>query len=158
MMVLALTTQNSLTIVAVCQLVATLAVVALAGGLLYVVFAFKRMISTRIDQVMAEGKPSAESARSMAEEAKRVADNASEKVDAMMTTAEDAATSIGNTLQSVSKRVDEAVNPQVVAIAGLVGTIAKCVQACRDASTICHAPEAAPLRQAPHEEQPAGEE
>jgi len=129
-----MSTGASLTTIAICQLVATIAMLALAGGLLYAVFAFKRMISKKIDQAMAEVKPIAEQARSVAEQAKRTADTVNEKVDSIMTTAEDAAASAGNTVQNVSRRMEEAVNPQIVNIAGLVGTIAKCIRAWHEAS------------------------
>jgi len=129
-----MSTGASLTTMAICQLVATIAVLALVGGLLYVVRGFKRMVSTKIDQAMAEVKPIAEQARSIAEQAKCAADTVSEKVDSIMTAAEDAATSAGNTVQNVSRRMEEAVNPQIVNIAGLVGTIAKCIQAWREVS------------------------
>ena len=129
-----MTTEASLTTIAICQLAAAIAMLALAVGLLYAVFAFKRMISKKIDHAMAEVKPVAEQARSIAEQARHTADTVSEKVDSIMTTAEDAATSAGNTVQSVSRRMEEAVNPQIVNIAGLVATIAKCVQAWHDVS------------------------
>ena len=131
-----MSTEASLTIVAICQLVVALAVLALAGGVLWAVFAFKRMVATKIDQAMAEIKPIAEQARSVAEQAKRAADTASEKVDAIMTTAEDVATSVGNTVQSVSKRMEEAVNPQIVNLAGLVGTIVKCIQVWKEVAAV----------------------
>jgi type I site-specific restriction endonuclease len=129
-----MTTETSLTIVAICQLVAMIAVAAAVGGLLYVLCAFKRMISKKIDQAMAEVKPVAEQARSIAEQAKRTADTVSDRVDSIMTTAEDAATSAGNTVHDVSRRIDEAVSPQIAQIAGLVSAIAKCVQSWHDVS------------------------
>ena len=131
---------TQLTIIAICQLIATIAMVAAAAGLLYVAFSLKRLIATKIDEAMAEVRPIAEQARAIAEQAAKTADMVSEKVDAIMTTAEDGATSVGNTVQSVSKRMEEAVNPQMVNIAAWVGAAAKCVQIWRDVSTMCCAP------------------
>lgn len=126
----------SLTIIAICQLVATVAVAALAGALVWAVFKFKRMISDKIDEAMAKVQPVVDQAQHIAEQAKATADNVSTKVDAIMAKAEDTADQIGCRVQAVSEKVEDAINPQVAAAAGVVGAVVKAVQLYQDVNSI----------------------
>ncbi|MGC8863710.1 MAG: hypothetical protein ACP5R5_13175, partial [Armatimonadota bacterium] len=122
-----MSTEVSLTTIAICQLVAAVAAIVLAVGLLYAAFSLKRLVSRKIDQALAEVRPVAEQARSIAERAARTADSAADKVDSIMTAAEDAATDAGNAVRNVSRKMEEALNPQIVNVAALVAAIVKCI-------------------------------
>lgn len=145
-----MSTEVSLTTIAICQLVCAIAAIVLAAGVLYGLFAFKRMISVKIDQALGEVRPIAEQARSIAERARSTADTAADKVDSIMTAAEDAAVGAGDAVRNVSRKMEEALNPQVVNVAALAAAFVKCVRACREVS--------APHRPAPADDQPAVEE
>ena len=83
---------------------------------------------------MAKVQPVVDQAKSIAEKAKETADSVAEKVDSIVAKAEDTADRVSEKVQSVSDKVEEAVSPQVVATAGLVGAIVKCVEIYHDVS------------------------
>ncbi|MCL5104652.1 MAG: hypothetical protein M1133_11155 [Armatimonadetes bacterium] len=119
---------TALTIIATCQLIMTAAGVVAVGGLIYAIFAFKGMISSKIDEALSKVQPVIDRAESVAEQAKETAEHVSGKVDAIMAKAEETADTVGDKVQSVSTKVEEAMNPQVVAVAGVVGTAVRCLQ------------------------------
>ncbi|MDH7601057.1 MAG: DUF948 domain-containing protein [Armatimonadota bacterium] len=118
----------SLTLIAISQLVATIAVVILCVGMLYSMVLFRRMLSNKTDQLLAQIKPISERAQAIAEQAKQTADKALEKVDSMMSAAEDAVVSASDTARSVSRKIDESFTPRMAKIAALAVSIAKCVR------------------------------
>lgn len=123
---------TSLTIIAICQLITTAAGVVAVVAMVYAILAFKKMISTKIDEAMSRVQPVVDRAESIAQSAKETAEKVSEKVDHIMDRAESTAESVSGKVESVSTKVEEAMNPQVVAIAGVVGTAVRCVQLYRD--------------------------
>ncbi len=123
---------SALTTIAICQIITTVMIFLGIGGLIFAIFAFKNMISKKLDELMNRVQPVVDRAESIAQSAKETAEKVSEKVDHIMTKAESTADSVTTKVQSVSNRVEEAVNPQVVAAAGVVGTAVKCMQLYRD--------------------------
>ncbi|MCX6343819.1 MAG: hypothetical protein NT018_01945 [Armatimonadetes bacterium] len=134
---------TSLSIIAVCQLFLTAGVVVAALAIIYAIFAFKKMISTKIDEVMDKVQPVVDRVESIAQQAKETAEKVSVKVDSIMTKAESTADSVGNTVQSVSEKVNEAVSPKMAAAVGVAGTALKVMQLYQGISKIkqAHAPE-----------------
>ena len=130
---------TSLTIIAICQLAITAAGIVAVGGLIYAILAFKRMISSKIDEAMNKVQPVIDRAESVAQQAKETAEHVSDKVDAIMAKAEETADTVGDKVQSVSTKVEEAMNPQVVAVAGVVGTAVRCLQLYSDIVKVRHA-------------------
>jgi|YNPBryantNP2012_1023418.scaffolds.fasta_scaffold29409_2 hypothetical protein len=122
----------SLTMIAICQLVTTLAGVAAVVGLIYAIVSFKRMISRKIDEVMAKVMPVVDQAKLIAEGARETAQKVGDKVDSIMTKAENTADQLTDRMQRISTKVEEAVSPQVVAAAGIVSGVMKAMQICRD--------------------------
>ena len=129
-----MTTESAVTIIAICQLILTVAGIALVIGIIYAVFALKKMVSTKVDEAMAKVQPIVDQAKSIADKAKETADSVSAKVDSIAAKAEDTAEKVSDKVQSVSNKVEEAVSPQVVAAAGLVGAVVKCVELYHDIS------------------------
>ncbi|MCL5104129.1 MAG: hypothetical protein M1133_08440 [Armatimonadetes bacterium] len=134
-----MSTDTALTTIAICQLVMVVAGVVAVGGLIYAIFAFKGMISSKIDEAISKVQPVMDRAESIAEQAKETAEKVSDKVDAIMAKAEETADTVGDKVQSVSTKVEEAMNPQVVAVAGVVGTAVRCLQLYRDIVKVRHA-------------------
>ena len=128
--------QVSLTIIAVCQIILTAAIFIAVAGLIYAIFAFKKMISDKIDEAMGRVQPVVDQARGIAEQARDTAEKVSNKVDSIMMKAETTADRVGEKVQSVSERVETAINPQVAAAAGIVGSAVKCVQLFNDITKI----------------------
>lgn len=129
---------TALTTIAICQLIMTAAGVVAVAGLIYAIFAFKKMISNKIDEVMDRVQPVVDRAESIAQQAKDTAEKVSEKVDSIMARAESTADTVSTRVESVSSKVEQAVNPQVVAVAGMVGTAVKVMQLYRDIMQIRH--------------------
>ena len=123
---------TQLTVIAVCQVIMAAAGLIAVAGLVFAIFAFKGMISSKIDEVMSKVQPVMDRAESIAKQAQETAEKVSDKVDAIMTKAEETADTVGERVQSVSTKVEEAVSPQVVAVAGVVGTAVRCIQLYND--------------------------
>lgn len=128
--------ETQLWIIAICQIVTLLAVVVIAAAVVWLIVWLKKFVSSKVDEAMSEVKPIIEQARGIAEQAKSTADTVAERVDSIMSTAEDTVGSVGDTVKSVSGKMEAAVDPRVVNLAGIVGTAAKCVQIARDVKTI----------------------
>ena len=126
----------SLMIIAICQMVFAFIGIVVAAALIYAIFAFKGMISQKVDEAMAKVQPVMDRAESIAQQAKETADKVSEKMDAIATKAEVTADKVGDRVQAVSEKVESAVNPQLVTVAGLVGAAAKCFQIYQDYSKL----------------------
>lgn len=128
---------NSLTLIAVCQLVLTITVLALCVGLLYSAVCLRRTISNKMDQLLAQIKPISERAQAIAEQAKQTADKALEKVDSMMTAAEDAVVSASDAARNVSRKIDESFSPRMAKVAALAVSIVRCARVWHDAGSKC---------------------
>jgi len=98
-----------------------------AVALIYAILNFKNMVKNRVDEAMAKIEPVVEQAKSIAEQARHTAESVSAKVEAIAAKAEDTANKVGDKVQAVSEKVEEAVSPQIVTAAGIVGTVARCV-------------------------------
>lgn len=107
-------------------------------ALVYAIFAFKNMLSSKIDEAMSKVQPVVDRAESIAQQAKETAEKVSDKVDSIMTRAESTADTVSSRVESVSSKVEEAVNPQMVVVAGVVGTAVKCLQLYHDIAKIRH--------------------
>jgi|GEM_PF-5996001 uncharacterized protein YoxC len=122
----------SLTLIAICQLVLTIAVLAVAIGLLYAVFQLKRTVAEKLDQVTGQIRPISEKAHAITEQVQSTVDKAAGKVDTMMTAAEDAVVGITDAIRNVSRKVEESFSPRVATIAALAVSIAKCLRIWRE--------------------------
>lgn len=121
-------TQTSLAIMAICQLIATIAMVAAAVGIVVLILSFKRMISAKIDEMMNRLEPIVKDARSIAEQARETAEKVSEKVDSIMTKADETAEKVAVRMDTVTSAVAQAVSPQASAIAGYATAALKVFQ------------------------------
>lgn len=134
---------TSLNVIAVCQILSTIAGIAAVAVITYAVFAFKRLVNTKVDQAMDCVQPIVEQAKSIAEQARETADKVSEKVDTMVARAETTVDIVGGRVEAVSSKVEEAVSPQVIAVAGIVGTAVKAAQIYRDIISARQGPDGA---------------
>jgi methyl-accepting chemotaxis protein len=123
---------TSLTIIAICQLLTLIAGIVTMGALVWVFFAFKKLVSKKIDEAIGLVKPVADQAKAIAEQARKTADTACERVDTMMSRMENTVDAVGDKVEDISARVEEAISPQMIAAAGVVGTAAKAAQIYRD--------------------------
>ena len=131
-----MSSETSLTTIAICQLVMILAATVLVGVVAWAVFAFKRLVTNKIDEAMAKVQPVVDQAKSIADQAKQTADTVSEKVDSIMTKADDTTSKVTEKVESVSTKLEEALTPQVVTVGGVIGAAAKCVELFKDASKL----------------------
>ena len=131
-----MSSQASLTIIAICQIILTISIFAAVGGLLYAIFSFKKMISSKVDEAMGKVQPVVDQAKAISEQARETVEKVSDKVDSIMTKAETTADKVGEKVQSVSEKVETAINPQVAAAAGIVGSAVKCIQLYHDINKV----------------------
>ena len=127
-----MSSSTSLTIIAICQLLSVIAAIVAVGAMVWVFFAFKKLVSKKIDEAIGLVKPVADQAKSIAEQARKTADTACERVDTMMSRMESTVDTVGDKVEAVSAKVEEAISPQMIAAAGVVGTAAKAAQIYRD--------------------------
>lgn len=127
-----MSTGASLTTIAICQLLTTLAGLASVAALIYGIVVFKRMINSKLDEVMGKLQPIVDQAKSIADQAQETAEMLSEKIDAIASKAEDTADHVGEKVKTVSDKVEEAISPQVIAVAGAVGAAVRCLEIVRD--------------------------
>ena len=131
-----MSTQTSLAIMAICQLLATIAIITAAVGLIYVVIFFKRMISDKVDEMINRIQPILDETKGVAQHARETAEMVSEKVDSIMTKAENTAGNVTSRMDSVSAKVEEAVSPQAASAAGYAVAAVKAFQLFQQISTI----------------------
>jgi len=123
-----MSTTTSLGIMAICQLIATVAILVAAAGLVCAIILFKRMISAKIDEMMNRVQPILDQTKDIARQAKETAEKVSEKVDSIMTKADDTAGKVADRMDSVTAKVEEAVSPQAATFAGYAAAALKAVQ------------------------------
>ncbi len=119
---------TSLAIIAICQLIATVAIVAAAIGIIVLIFSFKRMVNKKIDEIMDRVEPIVKDAKSIAEQARETADKVSEKVDSIMTKADDTAGKVAGKMDIVASAIAQAVSPQASAVTGYATAALKVFQ------------------------------
>lgn len=117
-----------LTVIAICQILLTLAGVAAVAVLIYAVFSLKKLVSTKVDEALNRVQPIVDQAKSIAEQARDTADKVSDKVDTIVSRAEMTAERVSERVDTLSAKVEEAMSPQMVTAAGIVGTAVKCAQ------------------------------
>ncbi len=146
-----MSTQASLTIIAICQILTMLTVVAIGIGLIYVLLKMKKMINDKADEVMGHVQPILDQTQSIAEQARDAAEKVSEKVDSIMSKAEDTASRVSERMDSVTAKVEQSVSPQTANIAGYVAAGLKALQLFKDISAT-RATSSAPERRNPVDE------
>lgn len=123
---------TQLSIIAACQALQTLAALAAVAVLIYGVVSLKRLVNSKVNEAIGKIQPIVDQAQSIAEQARDTAEKVSEKVDAMVTRAETTVERVGEKVDSISAKVEEGISPQVVTVAGIVGTAVKCAQIYKD--------------------------
>lgn len=123
---------TQLSIIAACQVLLTLAALAVVGVLIYGVVSLKKLVQSKVDEAMSRVQPIVDKAQFVAEQARETAETVSKKVDSMVTRAETTVERVGEKVDSVSAKVEECISPQVVTVAGIVGTAVKCAQIYKD--------------------------
>lgn len=129
-----MSTQVSLTIIAICQLLTIIALLAIGGGLIYAIIMLKRMVSEKTDEMMSRVQPIVDQTKEIAEQARETAEKVSEKVDSIMTKAESTASRVTERVDHVTAMVEESVSPQAASIAGYVAAGLKAFQLFKDIS------------------------
>lgn len=110
----------ALNLIAICQVIMTVAGIVSVAVFIWAVFAFKSLITRKIDLVLANVQPVVDEAKSIAEQARDTTQKVSEKVDSIMSRAEATANTVSERVESVSGKVEEAINPRIVVGAGVL--------------------------------------
>ena len=118
----------SLAIMAICQFVSMLAIVALVIGFYIMFIKMKKMVDEKVDEALAKVQPILDQATAVANQAKATADTIGAKVDSIANKAETTAGKVGDTVQLLSGKVDQAVTPKVAAAIGIAGAAIKLVE------------------------------
>lgn len=129
-----MSSDTSLTLIAICQLVLTVAILAAAAGMIYALISIKRTVSAKITQVLTELKPVSEKLNSVAEQLKQTTDKAADKIDSMLIATEDAVQSVTEATKSISKKIEESFSPRMATIAALITSIVKCAHIWREST------------------------
>ena len=133
-----MSTETSLGIIAICQLIATIAIVAAAAGLVIAIIYFKRMINSKIDEMMNRVQPILDQTKEIAQQAKETAELVGEKVDSIMTRADNTAEKVSSRMDSVTAKVEEAVSPQAATFAGYAAAALKALQLFQQIAAVQH--------------------
>jgi len=120
--------ETSLAIMAICQLVSMVAIVALVIGFYIMFIKMRKMIDEKVDEALAKVQPILDQATAVANQAKATADTIGAKVDSIANKAETTAGKVGDTVQLLSGKVDQAVTPKVAAAIGIAGAAIKLVE------------------------------
>lgn len=126
----------SLTTIAICQLITTLMIFLTAAALIVAIFMFKKMVSDKVDELMNRVQPIVDQTKQIAEQAKETAEKVSEKVDSIMTKAESTAAKVTERMDNVTAKVEQSVSPQAANIAGYVAAGLKALQLFKDISAV----------------------
>ncbi len=120
--------EASLTIIALCSLLATFAVVGLVIATIVVARKAKNSLEAKGREIMDKVDPIVQDAKSISSQARDTVDTLAARVDNIAGRVEDTATRLTDHVDSVADRVDCAVTPQMAAAAGTAATIAKVIE------------------------------
>lgn len=123
---------TALTIIAICQIVYAVVGLLAVLGIIYAIFALKKMVSDKIDEAFNRIQPVVNQAQSIAEQARETSEKVSAKVDAIMSKAENTADQVSNRVVTATNKVESAINPQVASTAGMIGAAIKAYQLYQD--------------------------
>lgn len=123
-----MSTESSLTAIAICQIITTAMVFLTAAALVVVVFMFKRMVNQKIEEVMNRVQPIIDQTQQVAQQARETAEMVGEKVDSIMTKAESTAGRVTERMDSVSAKVEEAISPKAATVAGYAAAALRALQ------------------------------
>lgn len=113
--------ETALSIIAYCQLFATIVVILLMAALIYLVLTVKKILETKVDEAMEKINPILEQTKSVVEQAKSTIETVSERVDAVTNKAQNTSTKVGDTIQHISGRFDNALTPKIAVALGVAG-------------------------------------
>jgi methyl-accepting chemotaxis protein len=120
------------TIIAICMLILTVGTVLATGAIIWLIRGFKKMVGNKVDEAMAKVQPIVDQAQTIANQVGDTTEKLTSAVNTIASKAEETANTVGDKVKIMSEKVEDAVNPQVVTIAGMVGTAARCVQIYHD--------------------------
>ena len=123
-----MTQEASLEMIAYCQFASAVAISILVIAIVIMFFMMKKMVNDRVDEAMSKIKPILDQAKAVADQAKATVDTIGAKVDTIANKAETTAGKVGDTVQLLSGKVDQAVTPKVAAAIGLAGAVVKLVE------------------------------
>jgi len=122
-----MSTESSLSIIAVVQVAFLVVGLGTAIGLIYAIVSFKRAVIAKIDEAFDKVKPVIDSAADVALQAQATVEKVSEKVDKMVTKAAETTDAVGDTVQSVTRKFDEVLSPQVMKAVGVGSAVLKVI-------------------------------
>ena len=123
---------SGVTIIAICTLILTLGTILVTGAILWLILSFKKMVNNKINEAMAKVQPIVDQAQTVANQIGDSTQKLTSAVNTIATKAEETANTVGDKVKTMSAKVEDAVNPQVVTIAGMVGTATRCYQIYHD--------------------------
>jgi len=129
-----MSTQASLTTIAICQIIVTALIFLAAAGIFVGVLILRKFLSDKIDQVLDRVQPIVDQTKEIAVQAKETAEKVSEKVDSIMSKAENTASKVTERMDTVTAKVEESVSPQAANIATYVAAGIKALQLFKEIS------------------------
>lgn len=123
-----MTQEQSLEMIAWCQLACAIGAVGFLIALIYLIASIRKTIDTKINEAMSKIEPIVTQAKAVAEQTRETVETIGTKVDSIANKAESTASKVGDTVQLLSGKVDQAVTPKVAATIGLAGAAIKLVE------------------------------
>ncbi len=123
-----MSTETSLAIIAICQLLATIAVVGLVVATILFVRNAKISLEAKGKEIMDKVDPIVQDAKSISSQTKNTVDILAARVDNISGRVEETATKLTDHVDSVAERVDSAVTPQMATAVGTAATVAKVME------------------------------
>lgn len=140
-----MSTETALGIIAICQLLITIAIIAGTAGVIIALIIFKKVISSKLDQLIGSVEPILEQTRDIAEQAKEATEKLNTTVESILSRADDTAEKLSSRVDSVSAKVAQVVSPKVASYAAAAVKGFELIQqvfaARRAAATATDAPE-----------------
>lgn len=130
-----MSSSTSLNIIAICQILLTLGGIVAVAALVYGVLTIKKLITSKVDEALNRVQPIVDQAKSIVDQAHDTTQKVSEKVEAVVNRAESTVDNLTDKVDVLSNKVEQSINPQVIAMAGVVGTAIKCAQIYKETTT-----------------------
>lgn len=144
-----MSSETSLGIIAVCQLLVCISTIALIGVVIYAIFSFRKLVDVKTKEVLDKVEPIIKRTESIAEQANQTAQNVSEKVDSslgridpvldkvdgMIDAVDGTVNSVTGTVTRTTEKIEKSISPQMLQIVGLVMTGVKTYQMVNESSS-----------------------
>lgn len=112
-----MSTETSLGIVAICQLIMTIAILVGTAGVIIAIFLFKKTIGAKLDELLCRIEPILEQTKEIAEHAKETSEKLNTTVESILSKADNTADRLSSQVGVVADKVAQVVSPQAATVA-----------------------------------------